>query len=85
MLPFYPELENAAEFHFKELNKIVRFLPPKNTKAIKNLPCKALVFIKYQKDSPLNFKAISSLDAFQKLVPDSWLSPIPKNTETFQG
>ena len=27
LLPFYPELETTAEYHFKKLNKIVRFLP----------------------------------------------------------
>ncbi|MFT5256321.1 MAG: hypothetical protein ACI9RL_001678, partial [Candidatus Paceibacteria bacterium] len=31
LLPFYPELAHAAEFHFKRLQKIVRYLPPNNT------------------------------------------------------
>ena len=83
LLSFYPELADAAEFHFKELNKIVRFLPPKNPNLTSHLPCKALVFIKYKKDSPLIINSISKLDAFQKLIPDSWLSPIKKNANTF--
>ena len=43
LLPLYPELETSAEFHFKKLNKIVRFLPPKNLNYDLKLPCKALI------------------------------------------
>ena len=81
--PLYPELENSAEYHFERLQKIVRYLPPKNANYKNHLPCKALVFIKYKKDSPLHCKAISKLDAFQKLVPDSWLSPKKENAQLF--
>ncbi|MGB1041949.1 MAG: hypothetical protein ACPGU6_01015 [Tenacibaculum sp.] len=83
LLPIYPELENSAEYHFKKLNKIVRYLPPNNTDYTKHLPCKALVFIKYKKGSDLKIKEISKINAFEQLVPDSWLSPIEKNAETF--
>jgi hypothetical protein len=83
LLPIYPELENSAEYHFKSLNKIVRFLVPQNSGGKKHLPCKALVFIKYKKGSDLIIKPISRIEAFEKLVPDSWLSPIPKNANTF--
>ncbi|AUC15755.1 hypothetical protein BTO06_11605 [Tenacibaculum sp. SZ-18] len=83
LLPLYPELENTAEFHFKRLNKIVRFLPPKINSGKHHLPCNDLVFIKYQKDSALNFANISKLEAFQQLVPDSWLSQKKDNVEVF--
>ena len=83
LLPIYPELENSAEYHFKKLNKIVRFLPPNNSDYTNHLPCKALVFIKYKKDSDLIINKISKVDAFQQLVPDSWLSPIKENAEIF--
>lgn len=75
MLPFYPELENSAEYHFTRLNKIVRYLKPNNKNFFGNLSCEALVFIKYQKDSDIDCRSISSLDAFTQLVTDSWLSP----------
>ncbi len=83
LLPIYPELESSAEYHFKRLNKIVRYLIPNNSNYTKHLPCKALVFIKYEKDSGLNIKEISKIDAFEQLVPDSWLSPIKDNAEKF--
>ncbi|WP_226789107.1 hypothetical protein [Polaribacter porphyrae] len=83
LLPIYPELETSAEYHFKRLNKIVRYLEPNNTEFFSHLPCNDLVFIKYEKDSELIFKQISKIDAFQQLVPDSWLSPIKENAQTF--
>ncbi|SNR16677.1 hypothetical protein [Tenacibaculum jejuense] len=83
LLPMYPELENSAEFHFKTLNKIVRFLPPKTNKTNYNSPCNHLIFIKYEKDSGLDFNPISKIEAFQQLIPDSWISNKPKNVKIF--
>lgn len=83
LLPMYPELETSAEFHFKRLNKIVRFLPPKTNTSDYNLPCNDLVFIKYEKNSDLNFNSISKLEAFQQLIPDSWISSKPENVKVF--
>jgi hypothetical protein len=83
LLPFYPELENSAEYHFTRLNKIVRYLKPNNNNFYSHLPCKELVFIKYEKDSDIVCKTISSLDAFAQLVPDSWLSPKEENASFF--
>ncbi|SED59117.1 hypothetical protein SAMN04487765_0442 [Tenacibaculum sp. MAR_2010_89] len=83
LLPLYPELETSAEYHFKALNKIVRYLPPKNTSSKQHQPCKTLVFIKYKAESDLKITKISKLDAFQQLVPDSWLSPRTENATSF--
>ncbi len=83
LLPIYPELQTSSEYHFKRLNKIVRYLPPNNTDYTRHLPCKALVFIKYKKDSILQIKKIDKLSAFEQLVPDSWLSPLKENAHTF--
>lgn len=83
LLPIYPELETSAEFYFKRLNKIVRFLEPNNTNFLQHLPCNELVFIKYEKDSEIVFKEISKIDAFQQLIPDSWLSPKKENAKVF--
>ncbi|WP_028890705.1 hypothetical protein [Tenacibaculum sp. 47A_GOM-205m] len=83
LLPIYPELKTSAEYHFKKLNKIVRYLPTNNYDYSLNLPCKALIFIKYQKDSDLIINKISSITAFEQLIPDSWLSPLPQNAELF--
>ncbi|WP_233900791.1 hypothetical protein [Tenacibaculum piscium] len=83
LLPIYPELETSAEYNFERLHKIVRYLIPNNTDYQQHLPCKALVFIKYEKDSDLHISEISNLNAFEQLVPDSWLSPIAENAEKF--
>ncbi|MEE4001314.1 hypothetical protein V1T75_13300 [Tenacibaculum sp. FZY0031] len=83
LFPIYPELKTSAEYHFKRLNKIVRYLPTNNHDYSLNLPCKALIFIKYQKNSDLIIDKISNITAFEQLVPDSWLSPISQNVELF--
>ena len=83
LLPLYPQLENSAEYHFKGLNKIVRYLKPNNTDFLSHLPCKDLIFIKYEKNSALKYAKLSKAAAFQRLVPDSWLSPIKENAQLF--
>ncbi|WP_275315181.1 hypothetical protein [Tenacibaculum bernardetii] len=83
LLPIYPELENSAEYHFKRLNKIVRYIVPNNNDYKQKLPCKALVFIKYKKDSDIAISKISNLNALEQLVPDSWLSPKIENASIF--
>jgi len=83
LLPFYPELQTATEYNFTNLNKIVRYLPPNNADFKTHLPCEKLIFIKYEKDSDLQVYSISKINAFQQLVPDSWLSPIKENVANF--
>jgi hypothetical protein len=83
LLPFYPELKTSAEYHFTRLNKIVRFLPPKNKQGIAQVPCKSFVFIKYDKEATFELTKLSNATAFEKLIPDSWLSPIAKNVTAF--
>ncbi len=83
LLPIYPELNNSAEFNFKRLKKIVRYLPPKITDYNKNLPCKNIVFIKYEKDSNLKFNSILKTEAFERLIPDSWISNKTENVSVF--
>ena len=83
LLPIYSELETSAEYNFKRLNKIVRYLKPNNNDFSTHLPCHDLVFIKYMKDAKFSCKKISKIDAFQQLVPDSWLSTKKENAQTF--
>ncbi len=83
LLENYPELKSSAEYHYERLNKVVRYLPPKNIDYKKTYPCKALVFIKYDETTPIEISKISSLDGFEKLVPDSWISSIPENVTFF--
>jgi hypothetical protein len=83
LLPIYPELETTAEYNFTRLNKIVRYLKPNNNDYFSHLPCNDLVFIKYVKDSDLRCEKIAKIDAFQQLIPDSWLSPKKENAQIF--
>lgn len=83
LLPLYPELESAREYNFESLNKTVRFIPPKTTDFHQKHPCRALIFIKYDPKSALHIEKISKLDAFEQLVPDSWISPLAQNAEVF--
>jgi hypothetical protein len=62
---------------------MVRYLKPNNNDFSTHVPCKGLVFIKYTKDAPFSCRKITKVTAFQKLVPDSWLSPIKENAAIF--
>ncbi len=79
----YPSLKMAAEYYYKRLNKTVRYLPPKNINYKKKFPCKALVFIKYDTSVELKVSKISNLEAFESLVPDSWISNVSENAASF--
>lgn len=81
----FPELINAQEYAYPASNKWVRYLsnPLALNKAPERIPCKALVFVKYEENSDLEFIPLQKDIAFQKLVPDSWISPEPGNAEEF--
>ncbi|CAM1368841.1 conserved hypothetical protein [Tenacibaculum sediminilitoris] len=83
LLPLYPSLETTKEYDFKNLNKVVRFLPPNTADFSQQNPCKALLFIKYETNADLKINKIPKLEAFQQLVPDSWLSPLSNNVDVF--
>ena len=83
LIPIYPELASSKEYNFTRLNKVVRYLKPNNANFFAHLPCNDLVFIKYEKDAKLRCKKISKIDAFQQLIPDSWLSPKKENAQIF--
>lgn len=79
----YPELKNSTEYHYKRLNKTVRYLPPNSINYSKKYPCKALIFIKYDKNTEFNLTQISNLKAFESLLPDSWISSVSENVDVF--
>jgi len=85
LIPIYPQLASATEFYFPGMNKTVRYLPPliQSENNTSGYPCKALVFIKFEKDSGLKLEQLPKDEAFQKLVPDSWISPVPENASRF--
>lgn len=81
----FPKLENAKEYFFPTLNKIVRYLVQDPLIEIhnKSVKCKALVFVKYVKDSGMLIEELPAEVAFQRLVPDSWISPEVDNANCF--
>lgn len=83
LLSFYPELENAAEYHYERLNKTVRYLPPKNVNYEATYPCKALIFIKYDPYTDFDLEEVNHTEAFEYLIPDSWISQHPENVTIF--
>ena len=83
LLKEYPTLKTSAEYHYERLNKTVRYLPPEKIDYHKKVPCKALVFIKYDENVNFEISEISKLKAFEHLVPDSWISSVPQNAAAF--
>ena len=83
LLPYYPILDTSEEFHLKSLEKYVRYLPPVNQNSPTMLPCHGFVFIKYDAKAPFSCTQISSVKAFEKIIPDSWLSPLAENAGCF--
>ena len=81
----FPELKEAREFVYAQLNKTVKYLsnPGSSDGKPKKVPCKALVFVKYEPNSGIKFSNLDKDVAFQKLVPDSWISPIEENAQKF--
>jgi hypothetical protein len=83
--PLFPQLKETPQIDLKYINKSVRYLvAPKPEGTFKtHLPCKQLVFVKYQKGSGLKLSKLNSEVAFEQLIPDSWLSPEPQNAPLF--
>ena len=85
LIPIYPQLESAKQFYYPEMDKTVRYLPPHHhfENQSSSRPCKALVFVKYVKGSGLTIEKMPQDTAFQHIVPDSWISPLPENASRF--
>lgn len=85
LAPIFPQLDQANEFYFPGIDKSVRYLAPASPPDHQHssFPCTALVFVNYQPDSGLILEPMPKDIAFQHLVPDSWISPLPENAERF--
>jgi hypothetical protein len=83
LIPFYPQLKNTSEFHLKKRNTTVKYLAPKKIDYSQKTKCKALIFIKYNPKIELEINTKPQIEAFQQLVPDSWISPIEENVDIF--
>ncbi len=83
--PLFPQLKDAPQIDLKYIHKSVRYLvtPKLEDPFQTHLPCSKLVFVKYQKDTGIKLDKLSSEEAFEQLIPDSWLSPVSKNAQLF--
>ena len=81
----FPGLAQADEFSYPAVDKTVRYLSPEvqsgNIQA--EYLCKALVFVRYKEFSGMTLEKLPNDIAFQKLVPDSWISPLEENAVRF--
>lgn len=78
----FPELEEAQEFNNTQLHKVFRYLPLTGELPLQ-VHCRAMVFINYEMGSDFLLETINPEIAFQKLVPDSWISPESQNARKF--
>ena len=85
LLPYFPELESASVYTYKNLHKKLRYLATQHLDLTtkKQLNCKAIVLVNYKKNSGLTIKKLPKEDAFEYLIPDSWLSPKAENASLF--
>ncbi len=81
----FPEFGEHREVHYKDAATRMIFLPPPITADPENTaaPVKAIVFINYSPGAELELTEEPKHIAFQKLVTDSWISPIYENVESF--
>jgi hypothetical protein len=82
LFPKYPGLKNAAEYHNTALGKTFRYIPSSNNKLPK-VSCIGLVFVKYKENTGFQIEKMTGEEAFQYLVPDSWISPTRENANRF--
>lgn len=78
---YYHNIDELPKYTTR-LGKVVTYLPqkPKHNTPIN---CNTLVFIKYQPNKSVKLDNVSKTEAFQELVPDSWISSKPYNVEKF--
>lgn len=82
LIPEFPQLAEAREINNSAAGKTFRHLAAGKLQPLR-VPCKALVFVKYDKDVCLRFEEILREEAFEHLVPDSWISPTRENAHRF--
>jgi len=81
--PLFPALKNAKEYFFPGLNKTVRYLSNPATNSPFQVPVQGLVFVQYLEGADLLLEKMSQEEAFQRLVPDSYIYPSAQNAQSF--
>ena len=83
--PLFPELKAVPQMDLNYINKSVKYLAAPKLEASfeKHLECKKMVFVKYKKGSDIIINKITNEEAFEQLIPDTWLSPLTENAQQF--
>ena len=81
----YPEFSKLDTHHNGPKNIEIKYLPPFNNdlKGKSNLPCRKIVAVTYNLESPSSFEKITPEQVLATLIPDSWISPNPIHAKKF--
>jgi len=82
LIPKFPQLEHATEINNSAAGKTFRHLPTNRLQPLR-VPCKALIFVKYEENAGFCLEKMPGEEAFEHLVPDSWISPTVENANRF--
>lgn len=85
LLHLFPGLSLSVEHSVPGQDKQVRYLPVEDRAQNYHsgyLPG-GLIFVRYKRNSRLKLEKLAQDIAFQKLVPDSWISPLGENAAHF--
>ncbi|MGB5981734.1 MAG: hypothetical protein WBG46_06285 [Nonlabens sp.] len=80
---FYPDLNKEESYDLSINKKAIRYLPLQHDDLRYSSICKALIFVKYDPDHFHQMERMSVLEAFQILIPESWLSDDPEFVGNF--
>ena len=80
---YIKDFDKLEAYQTKSSKGLIRYLPPQNSLTIKAMPCDKIVLVNYEENALTIIEEISIEIILKTLIPDSWLSPKPKNAEYF--
>ncbi|TXE09251.1 hypothetical protein ES711_04805 [Gelidibacter salicanalis] len=81
----YPDFKCYPLHKSTSKDVIIKYIPPIKTlgEGITHVPCKKIVYVKYDPNATSSIKQISTEKILETLIPESWLSPLASNAELF--
>jgi len=81
----YPDFQHYPLHKSTSKDVIIKYIPPIKTLqvGITHVPCKKIVYVKYDPNAASSLKQISTEKILETLIPESWLSPLASNAELF--
>ena len=78
----FSEINSAKEHYYEKLDKTVRYLNPQSGDALSlRSRAKAIIFVKYQKESGCTVCKLSNDEAIKRIIAQAWVSPTLQNSE----